>query len=48
MTNKKRLLKNKFDDAIINHMARWSILSEKRCNYVLKIADYLKLVAIGK
>lgn len=48
MTNRKKFFKNKFDNAIINHMIYCNIISKKRHNYVLKIAIYIKLVVIAK
>lgn len=42
------LLKNKFNNAIINHMEYWNIINRRKCNYVLKIAIYLKQIATEK
>lgn len=48
ITSKKRLLKNKIDDVIVNHMAYKSVVSRKKHNYLLKITIYLEEVNTDK
>lgn len=48
MNSRKKLLKNKFNNIIINYIIYYNIISKKKYNYILKITIYIKLIIIDK